>query len=103
MSSWAHLIKINELPPGQTCEVVVEENVLAVFNLDGEFKVLEGICPHQGGPLGKGTLSGCIVTCPWHGWQFNTRTGQQQINARIVHPTYTTRIDGENVLVQLPA
>ena len=103
MSSWAHLITIHELPPGGTCEVVVKETVLAVFNLDGEYKVLDGICPHQGGPLGKGALSGCVVTCPWHGWQFDVRTGQQQINARIVHSTYATRIDGDNVQVQLPA
>jgi nitrite reductase/ring-hydroxylating ferredoxin subunit len=103
MSSWAHLIKIHELPPGEACEVVVADTVLAVFNLDGEYKVLDGICPHQGGPLGKGSLGGCIVTCPWHGWQFDVSTGQQQINARIIHTTYATRIDGDSVQVQLPA
>ena len=103
MSQWTHLINSNDLPPGQACEVVLQDTVPAVFNVDGEFKALDGICPHQGGPLGKGTLNGCVVTCPWHGWQFDTRTGQQQINARIIHSTYPTRIDGDNIQVQLPA
>ena len=45
--------------------------VIALFNVDGTFYALDGVCPHQGGPLGQGTLEGCIVTCPWHGWQFD--------------------------------
>ena len=36
------------------------------------FYALDGVCPHQGGPLGKGCLMGRIVTCPWHGWQFTS-------------------------------
>ena len=101
MPQWTHLIKSTELPPGEACEIVVQGTVLAVFNVEGDFHVLDGICPHQGGPLGKGSLSGCIVTCPWHGWQFDTQTGQQQINARIIHSGYPTRSDGDNIQVQL--
>jgi len=101
MSQWTHLIRSTDLPPGATCEIVVQDTVLAVFNVDGDFHVLDGICPHQGGPLGKGALNGCIVTCPWHGWQFDARTGQQQINARIIHGSYPTRNDGDNIQVQL--
>ena len=75
---------------------------MAVFNVEGSFYALEGICPHQGGPLGKGQLNGCIITCPWHGWQFDVTSGQQQINHRIVHTSYPTRIEGEELWVQLP-
>ena len=50
----------------------------ALFNVDGTFYALDGVCPHQGGPLGSGEVHNCIVTCPWHGWQFDVRTGQHQ-------------------------
>ena len=77
--------------------------MLAVFNVEGTYYALDGICPHQGGPLGKGQLNGCVVTCPWHGWQFNVTTGQQQINDRIVHTGYPVRHDGDELYIQLPA
>ena len=61
------LIDSAELPPGTCREVVAAGKVFAVYNVDGQFHVLDGICPHAGGPLGKGTLRGDVVTCPWHG------------------------------------
>ncbi len=102
MPEWKHLITASDCPEGESREVVVAGHVLAVFNVSGTFYVLDGICPHQGGPLGKGQLNGCVVTCPWHGWQFNVTTGQQQINNRIIHTTYPVRQEGDAVLVQLP-
>lgn len=41
----------------------------------GDIFALENSCPHMGGPLGEGEVNGCIVTCPWHGWQFDVRDG----------------------------
>ena len=81
----------------------MDGRVLAVFNVEGTYYALDGICPHQGGPLGKGQLNGCVVTCPWHGWQFNVATGQQQINERIVHTAYSLRHDGDDIYIQFPA
>ena len=81
----------------------MDGRVLAVFNVEGTYYALDGICPHQGGPLGKGQLNGCVVTCPWHGWQFNVATGQQQINDRIVHTAYPVRHDGDEIYIQFPA
>ena len=81
----------------------MDGRVLAVFNVEGTYYALDGICPHQGGPLGKGQLNGSVVTCPWHGWQFNVATGQQQINERIVHTVYPLRHDGDDIYIQFPA
>ena len=103
MPEWTHLMKAADCPPGTSLEVLAAGHVLAVFNVEGTFYALDGICPHQGGPLGKGQLNGCIVTCPWHGWQFNVATGQQQINDRIVHATHPLRHEGDDVYIQLPA
>ena len=82
-------------------EVIVGERVFALFNVEGTFFALDGVCPHQGGPLAEGDVTGCIVTCPWHGWQFDVRTGQHQLSATIRQPTLPVRIEGDAVLVEL--
>ena len=99
---WQRVASLAELPPGACLEIVAGDYVLALFNVEGEFFALDGICPHQGGPLGKGTLQGCVVTCPWHGWQFNVRTGQHQASAALLHGKFSTKVEGNDVWVQLP-
>ncbi len=75
--------------------------MIALYHVDEKFYALDGVCPHQGGPLGKGTLEGCTVTCPWHGWQFDVATGQHQLNARIVQQRFDVRVEGDWILVDL--
>ncbi len=101
MPRWIEVAKLADCPPGSSLECVADDRVIAVFNIDGELFALDGICPHQGGPLGKGKLVGCIVTCPWHGWQFDVRTGRHQLNARMQHPRIPVRSEGDAVLVDL--
>lgn len=48
---------------------------IALFKIDGKIYALENACPHMGGPLGEGEIEGDLVTCPWHGWQFNIKDG----------------------------
>lgn len=84
--------KVSELPPGSRKLVTVRGRPIAVFNLKGEFFGLLNRCPHQGGSLCDGILTGLIesdepgqyrytrageiIRCPWHGWEFDIRTGQ---------------------------
>jgi nitrite reductase (NADH) small subunit len=49
---------------------------LALFNVDGEYHATENFCPHKGAPLTEGTLSGHVIECQWHGWQFDVRSGE---------------------------
>jgi nitrite reductase/ring-hydroxylating ferredoxin subunit len=93
---------VAEVPPGTGKELAAGGRVIALFNVDGTFHAMDGICPHAGGPLGKGRLTGCIVTCPWHGWQFDVSTGQHRLNASLVHTTFPVRIEGDDVYVELP-
>jgi nitrite reductase (NADH) small subunit len=88
--------------PGQSAEVVADGRIFAVYNVDGVFHVIDGICPHAGGPLGKGTLRGDIVTCPWHGWQFNVSSGQHCLNQRICQTAYAVRIENGRVIIDMP-
>ena len=49
---------------------------VAIFQKTGKLYAIDNICPHEGGPLGEGALDGDLVACPWHGWQFDIKTGQ---------------------------
>lgn len=101
MSNWIRIASVRECPPGCSCELLAADRIVALFNVDGEFYALDGICPHQGGPLGKGTLAGCVVTCPWHGWQFDVQTGQHQSTASLSHPKFPVRVEGDDVFVDV--
>lgn len=101
MTRWIRTASVGEVPPGTAQEVVAEDRIIALFNSEGGFFALDGICPHQGGPLAKGKLNGCVVTCPWHGWQFDVRNGRHQINALIQHQSFPVKVENGYVWVDL--
>jgi nitrite reductase (NADH) small subunit len=49
---------------------------IALFRVEGEIYALDNACPHQGAPLAEGHLEGYCITCPWHAWDFDVRTGE---------------------------
>jgi nitrite reductase (NADH) small subunit len=100
--AWHRIASVADCPPGKTLETVAGERVVALFNASGEFFALDGVCPHQGGPLSEGELSGCVVTCPWHGWQFDVRTGQHQFSRSVVQPRFETKIEDGSVWADIP-
>lgn len=85
-----------EMPPGARKLVKIGSREIALFNIEGEFFAVLDRCPHQGGSLCKGRLIGLvesdqpgeyhysrpqqIVRCPWHGWEFDLRTGQSRVD-----------------------
>jgi nitrite reductase (NADH) small subunit len=96
------ILSVSELPPGQSREIVVAGKIVAVFNVDGTIHAIDGVCAHAGGPLGKGALRGDVVTCPWHGWQFNVATGRHCLAATISQRRYDVTVEGDDVFVELP-
>ena len=50
-------------------------NEVTLFNTDEGIFAIDNACPHMGGPLDEGEVNECTVTCPWHGWTFNLKTG----------------------------
>lgn len=103
MTRWIAIADMHDLPVGSVREVVVEDRVCAVANVSGEIHVLDGICPHQGGPLGKGACEGAILTCPWHGWQFDVRDGQCQLTPTVRQPRVTARVENQQVMIDFDA
>ena len=102
MSRFVRMATLEELPVGGAKEVEFEGRVYALFNVEGQISVIDGICPHQGGPLVDGPLEGTTVTCPWHGWQFDVRSGKTPLGPKIKQAVYEVRIDGQDVLVSVP-
>ena len=103
MSNWTRIGDLKDFPTGEARELVVDGHIVAVFNVEGELFALDGICPHQGGPLGKGFLSGCVVTCPWHGFQFDVRDGQHQSSQQLRQPAFPIKTEDGDVFVDLSA
>ena len=101
MPNWIRIAAETDCPPGATLETVAGGLIVALMNVDGTFHAIEGVCPHQGGPLGKGRLEGTTLTCPWHGWQFDVTTGKNCLNARIVQPRFPVRVEDGQVFVDL--
>lgn len=93
---------VDDIPLDRGQEHVIEGRVVAVFRTaDGVFAT-DGICPHAGGPLAQGMVRKNVVTCPWHGWQFNIQTGCHQLNSRVAVPTYPVQVLDNVVYVELP-
>jgi nitrite reductase/ring-hydroxylating ferredoxin subunit len=103
MSDSVRVARVSEIPPGTGKEIVFGDHLLAVYQIDGAFYAIDGICPHAGGPLAEGVLQGSIVTCPWHGWQFDVSTGRHCLTPRIQQTRYACRVVDGDVYVDLPA
>jgi nitrite reductase/ring-hydroxylating ferredoxin subunit len=65
--------------------------MVAIANVDGTLHAIDGLCPHQGGPLGTGELCGTVLTCPWHGWQFDVTTGRHRVSATVRQAVHDVR------------
>lgn len=103
MAEWVAAARAADCPPGSAREVVVRSQIIALVNVDGQFYAVDGICPHQGGPLGKGRLEGTMLACPWHGWQFDVSTGINRSNPLICQQRFPVRVEGDTILVLMDA
>ena len=96
MPEWVRVAVVGEVPAGTGKEVTVGDRVIAVYRVEDRFHALDGICAHAGGPLAEGALEGCVVTCPWHGWQYDVTTGRHCLTSRIQQRVYPVQVrDGE--------
>jgi len=94
--------QVSEIAPGTGKVASTGGKTLAIFNLNGVFHAIDNACTHVGGPLGEGRVQGTVVTCPWHGSEFDVTTGQVVKGpARRPVATYPTRVEGNDVLVDL--
>ena len=100
--TWTRITAAANIPPREGRAVTVGDNEIAIFNLDGKYLTIDNACPHKGGPLCDGIVSGTSVVCPLHGRRFDLDTG---VAVRASEPmcvaTYATRVEDGVVLVDL--
>jgi len=102
MSERVRAASVNDLSEETGLELALKGKIIALYKVDDEVLAMDGICPHAGGPLGKGTVTNGIVTCPWHGWQFDLTTGQHCLTPQICQTQYAVEVDGEEIFVIFP-
>ena len=101
MADWLPIAAASECPPGTSLERVVGNRIVALANVDGDWHAIDGLCPHQGGPLGTGKLCGALLTCPWHGWQFDLPSGRHRLSATVIQPRFDVREAEGSVLIRV--
>ncbi len=100
MSEWISVAKAAELPNGRRKLVEVHERPIALFNIANQLYAMDSNCPHRGAPLVEGELDGTVVTCPWHGWEFDVTTGKSPINPSACVRKYNVKVEVDNILIE---
>jgi len=101
MAEYVRIAGVKDVPAGQGHVAEIGDRSIALFNVDGTFFALDNVCAHRGGPLGEGELEGEVVTCPWHSWEYNVRTGISLTTPSASVKTYEVKVEGEDVKVLL--
>jgi NAD(P)H-dependent nitrite reductase small subunit len=99
--SFAPVGKVDDFTPGRGKMVHVNGRHVALFRLGDEFFALDNMCLHRGGPLCDGDIENDVVTCPWHFWSYEIRTGTMVQDPRVGVSKHEVRIDGEVISVRL--
>jgi nitrite reductase (NADH) small subunit len=93
--------RVEDVPSGTLTTVRAGDEEIALAHCDGGFYAVQQHCLHLQGPLGEGRLEGCVLTCPWHGWQYDVRTGQNEFDLAIQLRTYDVQVEDGEVRIRL--
>lgn len=102
-ATWLRIAHCRDIPLREGRAVKVGNRDIAIFNLGDRFLAIENRCPHKGGPLADGIVSGNTVVCPLHAWKINLETGRGVIgpSAESCVETFRTRVEGEIILLEM--
>jgi nitrite reductase (NADH) small subunit len=93
--------QIGEFTPGKGRMVTVNGRHVAVFRLGDEFFALDNLCLHRGGPICDGEIRNGVVTCPWHFWSYEIRTGTMVQDPRVGLSKHEVRTEGGIISIRL--
>jgi thiamine pyrophosphate-dependent acetolactate synthase large subunit-like protein/nitrite reductase/ring-hydroxylating ferredoxin subunit len=99
---WYKALDPDELPDGRVKTVTLGVHTLCLTRFEGSYAALSNKCPHQGGPLGEGSIEGGFLRCPWHGWDYHPTTGMPPEGYGDCVPTFPVeeRDDGIYVAIE---
>jgi len=89
--------KMDELPPGSAIEKRIFARRIAVFNVDGNLYGIESDCKHMKASLQKGRVQNDVVTCPWHHWQYDLKTGRCLTVDKFKLKTYQIEVENDDI------
>ncbi|ABG30825.1 (2Fe-2S)-binding protein [Roseobacter denitrificans] len=99
-TDWVDVCRTSEMTDGfAKIKLLANGERVAVYLTQGKLSAISNACAHQNGPLGEGRVIDCLVTCPWHGFQYDVTSGRSPAPFTEVVPTYNLRLDGDRVLV----
>jgi pyruvate oxidase len=98
---WHKVADLDELPDGRVKSVSCGRQTLCLSHVGDQYGALDNRCPHQGGPLGEGSIEGQFLRCPWHGWDFDPLTGKPPGGFDDGVDTYPVEIRADGVYVAL--
>lgn len=114
--------QVDEIPSGDRKIIEVDDTSIGVFHIDGEYYAVENKCAHQGGPVCEGLTQGALtaeftgpgerikesfsdevpaLSCPWHGWEYDLRTGKHLGHAEYGIATFSVVVEGGTVYVEV--
>jgi nitrite reductase (NADH) small subunit/3-phenylpropionate/trans-cinnamate dioxygenase ferredoxin subunit len=101
--AWVGVCQRGDIPRDRGWPVTAGEHRIAVFNLRGRIVAIDNTCLHVGNPIDDGFVNGHYLTCPWHGWKYDLRTGDlmTSFGRRKGLRTYPVRVEGEQVLIDV--
>ena len=100
MAEFVTVARADELPSGDMKLVHLGDAEVVLANVDGAFYAFGNECTHVGGPLAEGVLSGDAVRCPWHGTEFNVKTGEALRGPGTDPvPTYEVRVENGDIMI----
>ena len=98
---WHFAVKVSELEKGSGRSLEIAGQKIGLFNVDGKFYALADACIHRGGPLGDGHLEGSKVTCPWHAWDFDVKTGDCVTMPGSKQKSFKVKTEKDGIYVEL--
>lgn len=109
--------KVDDVPAGKSHVVEVDGKSVGIFNVKGDYYAMHNRCPHMGGPLCEGPVTGTakftdkyefvydrageLVRCGWHGWEFEIESGKCLISERVRAKTYPVTVENGDVVVHI--
>lgn len=100
-AEFVKVARLQEIPMEKGKVILVEGKEIALFRSDGSVYAIDNLCLHEGGPLGHGPVKDGVVTCPWHLWRFDVRTGAMVEAPSMKVDCFTTKVEGEDVYLDV--